>query len=494
MTCANPPTRSHIQTEQAEEEKSPSDGLAREYGRRVAEFGYADLPPDAVYWAKVGILDTVGVTLAGAQEPCATLLANVISPHPGPSVVFGSPRTAPALDAALINGTAAHALDFDDCNNTLGGHPSVPVLPALFALADETGVSGRDFVTAYVMGFEVETKLAMSVHFQHYTKGWHPTATLGVFGAAAACSRLLGLDADQTATALALAASSAAGIKVNFGTMTKPLHVGRCTREGLLAALLTRAGYTANSARVFEHEQGFFEVYNGAGTYDAARGVDAWADPLDIICPGLAIKQYPCCGSTHPAIDAAIEISRAHRPALEAIERVDVWVHARRLQHTDRPAPQSELDAKFSLQYVIARALADACVTLEHFENAAYLDAGIARLLGRIHVAAYGDDRFSPDNHFGGEVRVTLRDGRVLAAKVEQPLGRTSANPMAADRLHAKFNSCAARVLDAAAIDAAYAAIQRIETLADMRELTRHLGGPGTRFAPGLKTGLPPNL
>jgi 2-methylcitrate dehydratase PrpD len=156
-----------MQIEQAKEGKSPSDGLAREYGRRVAEFGYADLPPDALYWAKVGILDTVGVTLAGALEPCATLLAQVIRPHSGPSVVFGSPRTAAALDAALINGTAAHALDFDDCNNTLGGHPSVPVLPALFALADETGASGRDFVTAYVVGFEVETKLAMSVHFRH---------------------------------------------------------------------------------------------------------------------------------------------------------------------------------------------------------------------------------------------------------------------------------------------------------------------------------------
>src|SRR5471032_2591098 len=195
---------------------SPTAGLAYEYGRRVAGFAYADLPPEALHWAKVGILDTVGVTLAGAQEPCAALLAAAIGPTPGPSVVFGAGRTTTALDAALINGTAAHALDFDDCNNTLGGHPSVPVLPALFALADETGASGREFVTAYVAGFEVETKLAMSVHFQHYTKGWHPTATLGIFGAAAACSRLLGLDAGRTATALALAASGAAGIKANF--------------------------------------------------------------------------------------------------------------------------------------------------------------------------------------------------------------------------------------------------------------------------------------
>jgi 2-methylcitrate dehydratase PrpD len=458
-------------------EKAPSStaGLAYEYGRRVAGFAYADLPPDAIHWAKVGILDTVGVTLAGAQEPCAALLADAIGPAPGSAVVFGTGRTTAALDAALINGTAAHALDFDDCNNTLGGHPSVPVLPALFALADEIGASGRDFVTAYVAGFEVETKLALSVHFTHYTKGWHPTATLGVFASAAACSRLLGLDAERTATALALAASGAAGIKANFGTMAKPLHVGRCAREGLLAARLAQAGYTANSASVFEHAQGFFEVYNGAGTYDAARGLDAWAKPLDIIRPGIAIKQYPCCGSTHPAIDAAIEIARAHHPAPESIERVDVWVHARRLQHTDRPAPQGELDAKFSLQYVVARALVDASITLEHFEDGAYLDAGIASLLRRIHVAAYGDDRFPADNHFGGEVSVRLKDGSVLAAKVDQPFGRTSDNPLPAGHLRSKFESCAARALDAPAIAAAYAAIQSIETLADTRELTRHL-------------------
>ncbi|MBI3373008.1 MAG: MmgE/PrpD family protein [Betaproteobacteria bacterium] len=482
-----------MQIRQADEANSRSEGLACAYGSRVARFAYSDLPPAAIRWAKVGILDTIGVALAGAREPCAALLEQVLGAQSGACVVFGSPRKAAALDAALINGAAAHALDFDDSSNTLGGHPSVPILPALFALADESGATGREFVTAYVAGFEVETKLAMSVHFHHYTKGWHPTATLGVFGAAAACSRLLGLDAGHTAIALALAASAAAGIKANFGTMAKPLHVGRCAREGLLAARLAQAGYTANSAGVFEHEQGFFEVYNGAGTYDAARGLDAWADPLDIIRPGLAIKQYPCCGSTHPAIDAAIEIALAHRPALDAIERVDVWVHARRLKHTDRPAPRSELDAKFSLQYVTARALAAACITLEHFENGAYLDAGIARLLSRVHVAAYGDDRFSPDNHFGGEVRVTLHDGRVLAAKVAQAVGRTSANPLPDDRLHAKFKSCAARALDLAAIDAAYAALQRIETLADMRDLTRHLVGTIARPVPDPQRSLSPD-
>ena len=451
-------------------------GLSQFFGERVADLAYADLPAEAVGWARVGVLDTVGVTLAGAVEPCATILSQALSSAHGPSVVFGTAAKRHPLDAALINGTASHALDFDDCNNTLGGHPSVPILPALFALADETGATGADFVTAYVAGFEVETKLAMSVHFHHYTKGWHPTATLGVFGAAAACAKMMGLDAAGIATALALAASGSSGIKANFGTMTKPMHVGRCAREGLLAARLARAGFTANGKDVFEHPQGCFEVYNGRGHYDPSRTREAWSDPLDILEPGIAIKQYPCCGSTHPAVDCAIDIAQTHRIAADEIASVEVWIHARRLQHTNRPHPLSGLDAKFSLQYVVSRALIDGFVALEHFEGDAFRDLRIAKLLPRVHVAAYDDHQFDPANHFGGEVVVTTRDGRRLQARVDQPLGRTSANPLPHDRLRKKFELCAAHVLGQGAIAAAGDAIERLETLADVREITRHLG------------------
>lgn len=449
--------------------------LAQFFGERVARLSYADLSAEAVGWARVGVLDTVGVTLAGAIEPCATLLSSAISDAQGPAVVFGTRLKRHPLDAALINGTASHALDFDDCNNTLGGHPSVPVLPALFALADETGATGADFITAYVAGFEVETKLATCVHFHHYTKGWHPTSTLGVFGAAAACAKLMGLDAKGIATALALAASGSSGIKANFGTMTKPMHVGRCAREGLLAARLARAGFTANADDVFEHPQGFFEVYNGKGHYDPERGRRAWSDPLDILEPGIAIKQYPCCGSTHPAIDCAIDIAQQHRIAAQDIDRVDVWIHARRLQHTNRPHPVSGLDAKFSLQYVIARALTDGFVALEHFEGDAYRAPAINRLMERVHVAPYDDTQFHVDNHFGGEVVVVTRDGRRLHARVEQPLGRTSANPLPHDRLRRKFELCAARVLAPNAVQFAGDAIERLEALGDVREITRCL-------------------
>lgn len=447
-------------------------GLAQRYGALVAELEFAHLPAEALHWAKVGILDTAGVTIAGAKEPCAALLMQSLDPAPGRCALFGLKTRVRALDAAMINGTASHALDFDDCNNTLGGHPSVPVLPALFALADEMPVDGKRFVAAYVAGFEMETKLAMSVNFHHYMKGWHPTATLGTFGAAAACANLLGLDADKTAVAIALAASSAAGIKANFGTMTKPFHVGRCASAGLLAAKMAQAGYTANAASVFEHEQGFFEVFNGAGNYDAERGINAWASPLDIVRPGIAIKQYPCCGSTHPAVDVAIDIARANNLTEEQIAEVQIWTHTRRLKHTNRPDPNSELDAKFSVQYVVARALLDGCVTLAHFEDEAYRDARVRKLLPRIKAAAYTDAQFSPDNHFGGELRVVLKDGRVLTAKTEQPAGRTSDNPLTAQALREKFEYCAAPVIGQSQASAAYAAIQKIEQLKDVRELS----------------------
>ena len=450
-------------------------GFAHALGTRSAALTWADLPPSALHWAKVGIIDTLGVTLAGSREPAARLCANSLDLGEGPSLLLGSSSRTGALDAALVNGTASHALDFDDCNNTMGGHPSAPVLSALLPLADEHAATGADFVLAYVAGFEVETKIALAVNFHHYQKGWHPTATLGVFGAAAACARLMKLDAEQTACALALAASFAAGIKANFGTMTKPLHVGNSARSGLLAARLAARGFTANAASVFEHEQGFLDVFNGPGTYDTARALAAWAEPLDIVAPGIAIKQYPCCGSTHPAIDAMLSLVREHGLTVDKVQGVEAWIHQRRLQHTNRPQPGSALDAKFSLQYVLACALMDGHVSLAHFEGQAHTDPRVQALLPRINVAAYDDSQFAPSNHFGGAVRVTLTDGSVLQASVEQALGRTSAHPLPQHLLQAKFALCAAGVLQDGAIKAVATAVERIEDISDMRQLSEQL-------------------
>ena len=450
--------------------------LARELAKRINGLNYAGLPDPAIHWAKVGILDTVGVTLAGAREDCTRIVEGVAGRGAGPSLIFGGKRRTAPLEAALVNGTAAHALDYDDCNNTLGGHPSVPILPALFAIADETGASGHDFLAAYVAGFETECKIALGVHFHHYTKGWHPTATLGVFGAAAACAKLLKLTDEQTATALSIAASLASGIKANFGTMVKPLHIGQCTRNGLFAALLARDGFSAGD-RAFEHKQGYFNVFNGEGNYDAGKILPDWAQPLDIVTPGIAIKQYPCCGSTHSALDAMLKLAREHKLAPEDIERVDVWTHTRRLEHTNRPEPKSDLDAKFSVQYCMARALIDRRIAIEHFEGKAYEEPAVRKLLPRVHAAPYTTAQFPADNHFGAEVRVALRGGKAFSAKVDQPLGRTSENPLPAGLLKEKFENCAARVMPRERVAALYAAIQGFENLRDVREVTTIIAG-----------------
>jgi 2-methylcitrate dehydratase PrpD len=445
--------------------------LTLELAKRINALRFEQLPAEAVHWAKVGILDTVGVTLAGSIDPGARIVARTLASAGGPSLVFGSAARVGALDAALINGTASHALDFDDCNNTLGGHPSVPILPALFALADEHGASGRDFIAAYVAGFETECKIALGVNFYHYMHGWHPTATIGIFGTAAACARLLHLDDTRTATALAIAASLASGIKANFGTMVKPLHVGQCAKNGLFAALLARDGFTANAA-AFEHKQGYFEVFNGPGNYDAAKILPAWASPLDIVKPGIAIKQYPCCGSTHPAIDAMISLAREHDLEPDQVERIDSWTHTRRLEHTNRPDPQSTIDAKFSVQYCLARALVDRKVVIEHFEGDSFRDPQVRSVLARVHAAPYTTAQFPADNHFGAEIKVTLRGGKAVSAKVDQPLGRTSANPLPAERLKEKFDNCALRVLPGSNVGELYAAIRDFEKISDVREVT----------------------
>ena len=183
-------------------------------------------------------------------------------------------------------------------------------------------IDGRAFIAAYVAGWETETRIARGINFYHYEKGWHPTATIGVFGATAACCHLLGLAPEVTATALGLAATFSSGLKANFGTMTKPLHVGHASRNGLLAALLAADGLHRQPGAM-EHRQGFLHVFNGAGNFDADAILRDWGQPWDIVQPGVAIKQYPCCGSTHPAVDAMLSLVREHDLTPAMVERVD---------------------------------------------------------------------------------------------------------------------------------------------------------------------------
>ncbi|MBM3342775.1 MAG: MmgE/PrpD family protein [Betaproteobacteria bacterium] len=463
--------------------------IATELAQRITALRYDDLPSDAVHWAKVAIIDTLACALAGANEAGPRIAQKVARVYGAGGTVslWGTDRRASALDAALINGTAGHALDYDDVNNTIGGHPSVPLLPAIIALGEMTGASGRDVLLAYVTGFEAQAAIGKAVNVYHYRKGWHPTATLGVFGAAAACARLLNLDVARTATALAIAASLSSGIKANFGTMVKPLHAGHCSRNGLYAALMAKESFTA-ADDALEHHQGFFEMFNGAGNYDAQKALTTWANPLDLLNPGIGLKQYPCCASTHSAIDAALILRERHQLTPERIAKIETVTHAPALAHTNRPDPKTALDAKFSVQYCVARALMHGAVTFDHFEDDALIEPRLRALLSRVTANTHPNAPKDMAEHYQGVVNVTTTEGKTYSARVDQPL-RGPRNLAPPDRLESKFKDCASRALRPDALPRLYEMLTALETLANVGALTdfmaaaANVAGGGARRA-----------
>jgi 2-methylcitrate dehydratase PrpD len=349
------------------------------------------------------------------------------------------------------------------------------MVPALLAAAEAFDCSGRDLLLGHTVGYEVGARIGQAVNFYHTELGWHPTWTIGVFAVTAACARMLNLTTDETETALAMATSLAGGTKSNFGTMTKSLHAGSCARNGLQAVLLARKGFTANPD-AFEHKQGFLNVFNGKGNYDVAKATAHWADPLDILVPGASYKLYPCCYSTHAAIEAALNIVRQHgRFTPQEIARVESHTADVRLMHTDRPQPNSELDAKFSVQYCVLRALLDGKVVMEHFENEAYREPAVREALPRVQAIPLQGVAFDKEDPFNALVKVTLADGRSFESSVIYPLGRTSENPIAFEDLKAKFENCASRVLPAATARAIAQGIDGMDNLKHVRDLMKQV-------------------
>jgi 2-methylcitrate dehydratase PrpD len=448
--------------------------LAHQLAERIHRIDYDQLTPIVLDWVRAAFVDTIGVTLAGIETDTVQIPLRVagIAAAPGPCLIFGTDRRTCALDATFVNGLASHALDYDDVCGALGGHPSVPLVAPLIALAQWLGASGRAVALAYVVGFETECRIARGVHFHHYDKGWHPTATLGIFGAVAAAARLLALQPEQTARALSLAASFASGLKANFGTMTKPLHVGHCARNGLLATLLAREGFTANTAAL-EHKQGFLEVFNGAGSYNAARMLGDWGAPFLIETGEPGLKPYPCCGSTHGAIDRALALVRQYHPEADDIASVEVLTHPRRLPHTDNPDPGSGLAAKFSMQYAVARALVDGEVRLDHFEGRAYLDPRVRALMRRLTVRPHPEMVDDSPHQWGAEVIIHLIGGERVSSCINDYLRRgPGGDPIRREELWAKFEDCASRALPRGQIAPLFALLEKIDTLPDVSGLT----------------------
>lgn len=447
--------------------------ITQELAKRIHAISYDDLPADAIPLASSAILDAVACAFVGAAEDTARILEKIpgFAGAPGPCAVFGRDYRTNPLDAVLINGTSAHALDFDDMSITMGGHPTVMLMPIIFALGDQMEISGEDAILAYVVGHECATRIARGVHMHHYDKGWHPTATLGVFGATAAAARLLQLDESQTATALGIAASLASGIKSNFGSMTKPLHVGHGNRSGLYAALLANEGFTSND-HAFEHKQGFLNVFNGPGTYDIDRMLADWGQPFDLVSVGVGLKKHPCCGGTHPPIEAMLALRAENDIDIDQVETIDVWVHPLRLPHTNNPDPKTPLQGKFSQQYTVARALLEGRIKLEHFEPDAFAEPKIQALLKKVRADIH--PKMTPETtpHHGAEVVVTLKSGEKIANFNQVDLGRGLSNPMTDAELWEKFEDCTKRMLAPDAIKPLFECLQKLENAGNIKEIT----------------------
>src|SRR5262245_47151254 len=295
-----------------------TDTLLGRLACRWSGIGFADLPAEVTWVGRHCLLDWCGCALAGSGEPLAQLLRDELGGD-GPATVLGSGRTATARDAALANGAAGHALDFDDTHTRMPGHPTAPVLPAALAVSEEIDAGGERLLTALVVGIEVECRVGALLAPGHYGAGWHATGTVGTIGAAAAVAHLLGLDAERTAHALALAATQAAGLKASFGTMAKPLHAGKAATDGLLAARLAARGFTGNPA-VLEAPQGLAaaagRVTPDPERLDRLEGRWAIRDTL--------FKYHAACYLTHASINATLAL--AGKVDLGEIDRVEVHV------------------------------------------------------------------------------------------------------------------------------------------------------------------------
>lgn len=340
-----------------------------------------DLPDDVAAAARHCVLDWFGCAVAGSTEPLSQILREEFAAADGVCSLVGSQGKSDALRAAMVNGATGHALDFDDTSVVMGGHATVPLLPAVLALAEEQGKSGADVVTAYVVGMEVQSRIGTSIGGDHYRKGWHTTSTIGVFGAAAACSWILGLDAEGFGRAMGIAASNASGVKANFGTMTKPLHPGQAAERGLLAARLAARGYTANAAAI-DGNQGLAQAA-GDGSLDQER-IDRWDN--DWATPKTVFKFHAACHLTHAGIDATTSVLQGGMTAAD-ITSITLTVNPDILDVCGIVDPTDGLEAKFSLRGTQALLLAGFdTAAIETFADGPISDADVRAEMAKVKI------------------------------------------------------------------------------------------------------------
>jgi 2-methylcitrate dehydratase PrpD len=451
----------------------------------IADARIGDFPEQALAIGKRCIVDGLAVMLAGSTQPAGRIVADYAQSHGarGEATAFGRKpaRTSAAL-AALINGTAGHALDWDDTQLAttadrifgLLTHPTIPPLVAALAFGEREAVTGAAFLEAFLTGFEVECKVAEAISPAHYRQGFHSSGTVGTFGAAVAAAKLLGLHPEDLAHMLAIAASSASGIRVNFGSMTKPLHVGRAAQNGVVAAELAARGLTGGKDSL-DPPWGFFQTFSHGEGFDADRIVGKLGNPHAIVWPGVSIKPYPCGVLGHPTMDAMRRLVIDHDVDPDTIEAIRVRAGSNILNPLRYAVASNELEAKFCPAFMVSAIALRRKAGIHEFNDAFVRSEPVQALMRKVErvldpqIEALGWERIR------STVEVDLTDGRTLVQQAEERYRGGPDRPFTREELLDKLGDCASLVLEPGAIEPLFATVESIESSGNIGELVRLL-------------------
>lgn len=418
------------------EREATDRGLTAQLVQLCRGIGFRDLSPDAVTVARQCLLDWLGVTLAGSSQPLAVILRGEVLAEGGNAraTLIGTGDRVSLQQAALVNGAASHALDYDDVHLAMSGHPTVPIMPALLALAEERNATLDDVIAAFVAGVEMECRIGAAVMPGHYTTGFHATGTLGTFAAAAACAHLMGLEQGQWLSAMGIAGAQAAGLKAMFGTMCKPFHAGKAAANGLLAASLAARGFDSNGS-VIEAAQGFAATQTTTFNHERAL---AKADEFAV--RDVLFKYHAACYGTHETIEGVLRLKERLGIRAADVARIQLEVPAGNLAMCNIEAPKTALEGKFSMRFTAALALARDDTSESAFTNASVFEADLAALRDRVRV----DGTAAPGA--GTRVTLALKDGRTVEERVNLNVPETDLARQW-DRLRLKFLGLASPVV-----------------------------------------------
>jgi len=424
-------------------------GLTREVASFIVETSSDDLTDELLAVGKKSILDGLGLALAGSVAASGRIVQGYLRDQHlnGETTVIGTLQRVPERFAAFANGIGIHADDYDDTQLAvqkdrvygLLTHPTAPCLPAALAIAERRNLSGAELTLAYHIGVEVECKIAEAISPRHYQHGFHSTATCGSFASAAASAKLHRLDVESIARALAIAASQAAGLRENFGTMTKPFHAGRAAEAGVIATDLVRAGWTA-TGRILESPRGFFQAHGGGYALEAIRG--RLANPWTFVDPGVSIKPHPSGSLTHPGMTTMLKLIIEHDIRPQDVERVAVGTNHNMPNALIHHRPSDSLQAKFSMEFCIAILLLERRGGLPEFTDEVVNRDDVQAMIQKIDFGVHPEAEAAGYDKMTTIIEIELKDGRTLSGRADFGKG-SPANPMSYDEVADKFRGCA---------------------------------------------------